>query len=344
MRMSPLGRTDIKVSRVCLGTMTYGEQNSQDEAFAQMDYARSKGVNFFDTAEIYAIPPRPETYNATEKILGAYFAKMGCRQEVILATKVSGRADGMTWIRNGPRHTRAHIDEAVEGSLKRLQTDYIDLYQLHWPDRRYAGFGFQRFDDYDADYEAFETILESLDRHVKAGRIRHFGVSNESAYGVMRFIAESDKRGLPRPVSIQNCYNLVTRVFEQGMAEVSLREQVGLLAYSPLAQGYLTGKYRNGALPVGARKTLFGRLGRYEGPGAQEVIDTYLDLAVELGLTPEALALKFVDSRPFVTSTIIGATKMEQLKADIAAFEMDWTQELETAVHALHLARPNPCA
>lgn len=346
MRYSRLGRTDLSVSRVCLGTMTYGEQNTQAEAFEQMDYARSKGVNFFDTAELYAIPPRPETCFATETIIGEWLKARNNRQDIVLATKIAGRADGMTWIRSGgqsPRHTKAHIDEAVFGSLRRLQTDYIDLYQLHWPDRRYAGFGFHRFDDYDQDYESFASIVESLEAHIKAGRIRHWGVSNESAYGVMSFVHEAQKQGASRPVSIQNAYSLVSRAFEYGLAEVALREQVGLLAYSPLAQGYLTGKYRHGARPEGARKTLFERLNRYEGPGGVEAIDMYLDLAQELGLKPEALALRFVDSRPFTTATIIGATRMDQLKADIEAFELDWTPELEKRVHQCHLLRPNPC-
>ena len=344
MTYSELGRTGIKVSRVCLGTMTWGQQNSEAEGHAQMDYAVSRGVNFFDTAEVYAVPPKAETYGATETIIGNWFKKTGKRQDIVLASKVTGREDMMKWIRGGPRHTRAHIDEAVEGSLRRLQTDYIDLYQLHWPDRRYPGFGFHSYVDYDADYEAFETILESLDAHIKKGNIRHFGVSNESPWGLMRFIAESDKRGLPRPASIQNCYNLVTRVFEYGLAEVSLREQVGLLAYSPLAQGYLTGKYQGGARPEGARKTLFERLGRYERPGGIEAIDAYVELARSLGWQPEQFALKFVDTRPFVTSTIIGATTMEQLKTDIDAFELEWTKKLEAQVDKVFKLHRSPAA
>jgi aryl-alcohol dehydrogenase-like predicted oxidoreductase len=343
MRFSELGRTGIKVSRICLGTMTYGEQNTQNEAFQQLDYALHRGINFIDTAELYAIPPKRETQGSTETIIGNWLSSLGNRDKVVLATKISGRSDGMTWVRGGPRHTKAHIDQAIEDSLRRLQTDYIDLYQLHWPDRRYEGFGFHQFKDYDADYEAFEDILQSLQAHIDKGNIRHFGVSNESSWGVMRFIAESDKRGLARPVSIQNVYNLVSRAFEHGLAEVALREDVGLLAYSPLAQGYLTGKYRDGARPYGSRKTLFGRLGRYEGPGGVEAIDAYVELAEALGVLPEAMALKFVDTRPFVTSTIIGATTMEQLKINIDSFDLPWTDELESKVHTQHLQRPNPC-
>lgn len=343
MKYSPLGRTGLSVSRVCLGTMMYGSQNTQDEAFEQMDYAVTRGINFFDTAEAYAIPPRPETQGATERIIGEWFKARGNRDQIILASKIAGRADGMTWIRNGPRHTRDHIDDAVQASLDRLQTDYIDLYQLHWPDRRYAGFGFHEFHDYDGDYEGFHTILESLDRHIKAGRIRHIGVSNESPWGVMKFVTLAEQHGLPRIASIQNAYSLVSRSFEYGLAEVSLREDVGLLSYSPLAQGYLTGKYRNGARPEGARKTLYERLNRYEGPGGIEMVDKYVDMAATLDVAPEVLALKFVDTRAFTTATIIGASTMAQLKVDIDAFDVTWTPQMEKAVAALHASHPNPC-
>ncbi len=264
---------------------------------------------------------------------------------MILASKIAGRSE-MGWTREAggvTRHTRAQIDEAVEKSLRRLQTDYIDLYQLHWPDRAIRVFGGMTYADYDQDFEPFETILESLQRHVEKGNLRHIGVSNESAWGVMRFVEEAERRGLPRIASIQNAYSLVNRTFEYGLAEVAMREQVGLLPYSPLAQGYLTGKYRDGALPKGTRKQLYNRLARYEGPGAEAAINSYLDLAREHGVAPEALALKFCDTRPFVTSTIIGASSLEQLKADIDAFDLPWTETLETAVNALHQRQPNPC-
>ncbi len=347
MQYSELGRTGVRVSRVCLGTMTWGQQNTEAEGHAQMDLALDRGVNFFDTAEMYAVPPRPETQGSTERIIGSWFAADRSRRDkVVLATKAAGRGP-MSWLRDaggGVRQTRAQLDEAITKSLLRLQTDYIDLYQLHWPDRPLQVFGGAHFvDQGTTDSEPFETILESLARHVEAGRIRHIGVSNESAWGVMRFVAESQARGLPRMASIQNAYNLVNRTFETGLAEVSLREDVGLLAYSPLGQGYLTGKYRGGALPEGARKTLFNRLSRYEGPGAERAIDSYLDLAASRGIAPEALALKFCDTRPFVTSTIIGATSVAQLEADLAAFDLAWTDELETAVNALHAEQPNPC-
>ena len=347
MQYSELGRTGLKVSRCCLGTMMWGGgQNTEAEGRAQMDYALTRGVTFWDTSEMYAVPPRPETQGETERIIGRWFAdNPGKRQEVILASKIAGRSP-MTWLRKDAsptRQTRAQIDEAVEASLTRLQTDYIDLYQLHWPDRPIRVFGGMTFQDYDQDFEGFETILESLDAHVKKGNIRHLGVSNESPWGVMKFVEAADRRGLPRIASIQNAYNLVNRVFEYGLAEIALREQVGLLAYSPVGQGYLTGKYLDGARPEGARSTLFNRGQRYEGPGAEKALRAYVELARSKGLDPAALAVKFCDSRPFVTSTIIGGSTMEQLKADIDAFDFEWTGELETAVDALHQEQPNPC-
>ena len=345
MDYAELGRTGLKVSRICLGTMTWGDQNTEAEGHAQMDYALERGVSFWDTAEMYSVPPKAETQGSTERIIGTWFKQTGKRDQVILASKIAGFSE-MGWTRDAggtTRHTHAQIDEAVEKSLRRLQTDYIDLYQLHWPDRPIRVFGGMTYADYGQSFEPLETILESLQRQVEKGHIRHIGVSNESPWGVMRFLAESERRGLPRMASIQNAYSLVNRVFEYGLAEVAMREQVGLLAYSPLAQGYLTGKYRDGALPQGSRKQLYNRLARYEGPGAQAAINSYLDLAHERGLPPEALALKFCDTRPFVTSTIIGASGMDQLKADIDAFDTPWPEDLEAAVTALHHRQPNPC-
>ena len=346
MEKRKLGRTDLMVSACCLGTMTWGEQNTEAEGHEQMDYAVERGVNFFDTAELYAIPPKPETQGSTERIVGSWMKARGNRDKIILATKIVGRSDD-TWYRDNVdqcRLTRAQIDEAVEKSLKRLQTDYIDLYQLHWPDRVAPTFGRSlKAHHYDISYEPFEDILEALDTHVKKGNIRHIGLSNETPFGVMRFIAESEKRGLPRVQSIQNAYNLVNRSFEEGLEEVCMHENVGLLSYSPLAQGYLTGKYRNGALPDGSRKALFQRLARYEKPHAEEAINSYVDLASEKGIDPAQLALKFCDTRSFMASTIIGATTMEQLKVCIDAFDLNWTDELEDSINALHARQPNPC-
>jgi len=344
-----LGRTGIQVSRCCLGTMTWGSQNSEEEAHAQMDYALGRGVTFWDTAEMYASPPTAETQGSTERYIGSWLARTGKRKDIVLASKVAGRGSafgGLPWMRAdgaSTRQTKAQIDEAVEGSLKRLRTDYLDLYQLHWPDRGVRVFGGQTYKDYDDDYERFGDILEALDKHVKKGSIRALGVSNEFPWGVMKFLAESEAKGLPRIASIQNAYHLANRVFEYGLAEVAMREQVGLLAYSPLAQGQLTGKYLGGNLPEGSRKALYNRMQRYEGPGAIEAFTAYVDLARQHGLDPAHLALKFVDARPFVTATIIGATSMEQLKTDIDAFDVEWTEELEKAVNAIHAARPNPC-
>lgn len=343
-----LGQTDLMVSSCCLGTMTWGQQNTEEEGHAQMDYALERGIDFWDTAEMYSIPPQAETQGSTERIIGSWFKKTGKRKDIVLATKIAGLSK-MLWTRDGDvewtRHTKAQIDEAVEKSLKRLQTDYIDLYQLHWPDRPAPLFG-AKMDpkQYDYPYEKFEDILSHLDAHVKAGRVRHIGVSNETPYGVMRFLAESEARGLPRMATIQNAYNLVNRTFEDGgLEEVCVREEVSLLAYSPLGQGYLTGKYRNGALPKGSRKQLFERLQRYESPQALRAIESYLVLAEQHGLDPAQLAIKFCDTRPFMGSTIIGATSMEQLKVCIDAFDLNWTEELEQAVNALHQEQPSPC-
>jgi len=347
MEMRKLGRTDIDVSACCLGTMTWGQQNTEAEGHEQMDYALERGINFFDTAELYAIPPKPETQGGTEEIIGTWFKARENRDKVILATKVVGRSD-MTWHRSMDvkrcRLIKEHIDDAVEGSLRRLQTDYIDLYQMHWPDRPAPMFG-REMDRgaYGIPFEPFEDILDHLHTHVKAGRIRHIGVSNETSYGVMRFLAESDARSLPRVQSIQNAYNLVNRTFETGLEEVAMREQVGLLAYSPLAQGYLTGKYRGGALPEGSRKALFDRLQRYERPEGLSAIESYLALAEKTELDPTQMAIKFCDTRPFTTSTIIGATTMDQLRTCIDAFDLTWTDELQSEINRIHAAQPSPC-
>jgi aryl-alcohol dehydrogenase-like predicted oxidoreductase len=345
--MRRLGRTDLMVTSCCLGTMTWGEQNTEAEGHAQMDYALDRGINFFDTAELYAIPPKPETQGATEQIIGSWFKARGNREKVILASKITGRSD-MAWHRSYPvAETRLDgraIDDAVENSLKRLQTDYIDLYQLHWPDRFAPRFGLTpSFEKMRETHERFEDTLGHLQRHVDKGHIRHVGLSNETAFGIMRFLAESDAHGLPRVQSVQNAYNLLNRTWEEGLTEITAHEDVGLLAYSPLAQGYLTGKYQGGALPAGSRKALFERLGRYETPNAAAAITAYLHLAAGLGIDPAHLAIKFCDTRPFTTSTIIGATTMEQLKTDIDAFDLEWSDQLEAAVNEIHLRYPSPC-
>jgi aryl-alcohol dehydrogenase-like predicted oxidoreductase len=326
--------------------MTFGQQNTQNEGFEQLDRAVAHGVNFIDTAELYPIPPRPDTRGATEIIIGNWLAARNNRNDIVLATKIVGRFDQANWFRPdgaAPRLTKAHIDFAVERSLKALRTDYIDLYQIHWPDRPSNPFGYHSYRD--AGIEGmipFEETLEALSRHVDAGRIRALGLSNETPWGAMRFLHVSEAQNWPRMASIQNVYNAISRRFDYGLAEIAHREDLGLLAYSPLAQGYLSGKYRNGALPEGTRKTLFGRLERYEGAGGQEAIDEFCDLAQSFGVSPASLALKFVHSRSFVTSTIIGATKLEQLNDNLKAFEMEWSDEMDKALHKLHVKYRSP--
>jgi aryl-alcohol dehydrogenase-like predicted oxidoreductase len=345
-----LGRTDLKVSAICLGTMTWGQQNTEAEGHEQMDYALDQGVNFFDTAELYSIPPTPETQGSTERIIGSWFKARGKRDKVILASKVCGRG-GNTWFRDDKsptRVTRAQVNEAIDKSLKRLQTDYIDLYQLHFPERPMPwGSNPTRFSKAAFERPADETgIAEQLDifgELVKAGKIRHLGLSNESAWGTMSFVRDSEVRGGPRVQSIQNAYSLVNRTFETALAEVALREDVGLLAYSPLAQGFLTGKYLDGAMPAGTRTALFNRAQRYQTPGAEEAIRSYVGLAREAGLDPAQMALAFVTSRAFVTSNIIGATSMAQLKTDIASAEVTISPELEAKIDAIHQLVGNPC-
>ena len=346
MELRPLGRTGLKVSSICLGTMTFGEQNTESEGHAQMDYALAHGINFFDTSEMYAIPPRAETQGATERIIGTWFKARKNRDKVILATKAAGRSP-MTWLRDNATivdHSAAQLREAVDKSLKRLQTDYIDLYQLHWPDRPVSMFGSTGtlYRDQGEPPIALLDILRALDDLVRAGKIRHVGLSNETSWGTMKFLSLSEAHGLPRMQSIQNAYHLLNRTYEMGLAEITHREQVGLLAYSPLAQGYLTGKYQNGQLPPGARKTLFNRLQRYERSETAPAIERYLSIAKQFDLSPVQLAIKFCDTRSFVTSTIIGATSMEQLVANIAAVNAPWTAEIEAAVNAAHHAQPNP--
>jgi len=342
-----LGRTDLNVSLICLGTMTWGQQNTEADGHEQMDYALDQGINFFDTAELYSIPPKPETQGSTERIIGSWFKARGTRDKVVLATKVIGRS-GNTWFREdgSPGElSRAQIEEAVNKSLKRLQTDYIDLYQIHWPDRPMpwgSNPTIYRHKDAAGSHPIGET-LEIMGDLVKAGKIRYFGLSNESAWGTMTFLKHSEVRDLPRVQSVQNAYNLLNRTYEVALAEISMREDVGLLAYSPLAQGYLTGKYLDGARPPGARTTLFNRGQRYENPVAEEAIRKYVALAREFGLDPAQMAIAFVNSRPFVHSNIIGATTMEQLKTDIAAIDVKITPELEERINAIHLQHCNPC-
>lgn len=343
MHYRSLGRTELKVSAISLGTMTWGEQNTEAEAFEQIRVAKAAGVNLLDTAEMYPVPPRAETYTRTETIIGNYFRQHGDRADWVLASKAAGPGRDMDYIRDGGlAFTKANLTAALEASLKRLNTDYLDLYQLHWPDRRTNHFGQLGYVHNDADFTPIEETLEALDGLVKAGKVRHVGLSNETPWGVQRFLHLSETRGWPRVVSIQNPYNLLNRSFEVGLAEQAMREQVGLLAYSPLAFGVLAGKYLNGARPEGARLTLFERFQRYSNPQTQRAAQAYVELARERGLDPAQMALAFVTTRPFVTSNIIGATSLAQLESNLASSELVLDQETLAAIEAIHVDQPNP--
>ncbi len=338
-----LPHTDLKVSTICLGTMTFGNQNTQAEGFEQMDYALDRGVNFFDTAELYPVPANAQTQGETERIIGNWFQQSGKRDQVILASKVAGPGDYTKHIRENLSFSKTHINEAIDNSLKRLKTDYIDLYQLHWPERNSNRFGQRGFvyDPNDPWVENFEAVLSALEENIKCGKIRHIGVSNETPWGMMRFL-DAAGSNLPRMITIQNAYSLLCREFETGLSEICHRESVGLLAYSPLGFGVLTGKYLGGKLPDKARLTLFPRFSRYSSPQAAEATAYYLQLAEDHGLSLTALALAFVKSRSFVTSNIIGATNLEQLKENIDAYQYTLSEEVLQEIDKIHNQIPNP--
>jgi len=343
MQFTTLGNSDLKVSRICLGTMTFGTQNNEADAHRQLDFALARGINFVDTAEMYSVPPNAESFGRTETCIGNWL-KRQARDRIILATKISGPGRSLKWIRNGDlAFNRKNIRAAIEGSLARLQTDYVDLYQLHWPDRNTPLFGQYRFEpEKERAYVPLEETLAALAELVEEGRVRNVGLSNETPWGVMEFLHQAGKHGLPRVVSVQNAYSLLNRTWEAGLAEIGFRENVGLLAYSPLAFGLLSGKYL--ADPqAGGRLNLFpGFAQRYSKPNVQPAVAAYAELARASGLTPAQLALGFVTSRPFVASTIIGATTLAQLAEDVSACSTVLADEVLQQIEALHLRYSNP--
>ena len=344
MNYKKLGNTDIEVSTICLGTMTWGEQNTQEDGFEQMNYALDQGVNFWDTAELYAIPPRKNTYGKTEEVIGNWFKNTKKREEIILATKISG--PGLSWIRGGGnQYDDKNLNEAVNESLKRLKTDYIDLYQLHWPERNSNFFGKLGYKHEDKnEWNKFEEILYSLDKIIKSGKVRYVGLSNETAWGLLKFLEISQTKSLPRMLSVQNPYSLLNRTYEVGLAEISIREKSGLLAYSPLAFGFLTGKYRNKQLPENSRMKLFGeKFVRYKTENGQLAIEKYYDIANKHGLDFAQMSLKFCEVQPFVTSVIIGATTMDQLKINIESVNVNLEEDVIKDINEVQKTYPNPC-
>jgi|TARA_B100001094_G_scaffold108673_1_gene104630 aryl-alcohol dehydrogenase-like predicted oxidoreductase len=343
MKFRKLGTTNIDVSLICLGTMTWGTQNTEKDAFEQMDYAVSEGINFFDTAEIYSVPPTSESYGKTEVMIGNWLEKRKNRDKIILASKVAG--PGCNWIRGGGNNfDEKKIGEAIDGSLKRLKTDYIDLYQLHWPERSTNYFGSRDFlyNNKEGNWNSFENILEALEKFIKSGKIRYIGMSNETPYGLSRYLEISKNKGAPRMMSVQNPYNLVNRTYEIGMSEISIREKCGLLVYYPLAAGGLSGKYRNGKMPKDSRMALFKGWERHLNPLAMKAYDEYFRLAQDFNLTMVQLAQSFVNSRPFVTSNIIGATTMDQLRENVESINIEFTDEMSDRVNKIHNNNPNP--
>lgn len=346
MEYRRLGRTDINVSLIGLGTMTWGEQNTEAEAHEQLDYALERGINFIDTAEMYPVPPKAETQGRTEAYIGSWLHKRGKRDDVILTSKAIGRSD-LDWLREDgsmPRLTREQIREAVHTSLKRLQTDYLDLYQLHWPDRSTNFFGHLGYHHQPyTDEVSIEETLTAMGELVDEGKIRHVGISNETPWGLMQYLAIADRLNLPRIASIQNPYSLLNRSFEIGLAECAEREDVRLLAYSPLAFGTLSGKYLDGARPEGGRITRWQRFSRYTNAQGQAATREYVDLAYQNGLDPAQMALAYINSRSFLTSNLIGATSMKQLRTNIESIDVNLDKTTLETIEAIHNRHPNPC-
>ena len=343
MNYKKLGNTDLNVSTICLGTMTWGEQNTQNEAFEQMDYSLDNGVNFWDTAELYAVPPKAETYGYTETIIGNWFEKTKKRKDVILASKVGGPS--RKYMRNGENSfTGKNLEDALHGSLKRLKTDYIDLYQLHWPERNVNNFGRLGYEHKENDWNKFEDVLENLKKFIEDGKIRYVGLSNETPWGVMNYLQLSKDKDLPRMMSIQNPYSLLNRSYEVGLAEVSIRENIGCLSYSPLASGYLTGKYRNKQFPKGSRMERdFDFWTRYRKPNTSEAVEEYYKISQKFDLDMSQMSIKFCEVQDFMTSVIIGATTMEQLKTNVESVKVNLDSEVIKEINNVQKKYPNPC-
>ena len=343
MNYKKLGNTDLNVSTICLGTMTWGEQNTQNEAFEQMDYSLDNGVNFWDTAELYAVPPKAETYGHTESIIGNWFEKTKKRKDVILASKVGGPS--RKYMRNGENSfIGKNLENALHGSLKRLKTDYIDLYQLHWPERNVNNFGRLGYEHKENDWNKFEDVLENLKKFIEEGKIRYVGLSNETPWGVMNYLQLAKDKDLPRMMSIQNPYSLLNRSYEVGLAEVSIRENIGCLSYSPLASGYLTGKYRNKKFPKGSRMERdFDFWTRYRKPNMEEAVEDYYKISQKFDLDMSQMSIKFCEVQDFMTSVIIGATTMEQLKTNVESVKVNLDSEVIKEINNVQKKYPNPC-
>lgn len=345
MQYTILPDTDLKVSKICLGTMTYGEQNTEQEGHEQMDYAIANGVNFFDTAELYSSPIDPVKQGSTERIIGSWLKKRGQRDDVIIASKIAGIGTFSSHIRPKMGFSTTNLAEAVEGSLQRMQTDYIDLYQLHWPSRKANFFGKRAYtyDKTDAWEDNFIEILQGLKQLIKAGKIRYIGVSNETPWGMMRYLQLAQQHDLPKMVTIQNPYSLINRTFEMGLAEICMREDVRLLAYSPLAAGLLSGKYHQKTDSNRDRLNKYAsRMGRYKRPTAWEATERYLAIAQENGMSLSQMALAFVNQQAFTGSNIIGATTMEQLKENIASAQLQLSSDVISAINRIQDVIPNP--
>ena len=342
MEYRKLGTTDINVSKICLGTMTWGNQNNETDGHNQMDYAVEQGINFFDTAEMYAVPASKEVSFETEKIIGSWFSKRGKRDDIVLASKIAGPGPYTAHIREAVDYTKQNIKEAVEGSLKRLHTDYIDLYQIHWPARRTNFFGVRGYRHSDKWEDNILTVMEGLEDVMKEEKIRHFGISNETPWGLMSYLKYSAALGKPRCMSVQNPYNLLNRTYEIGLAEMSIREKCGLLAYSPMAFGLLSGKYHQASKPQNGRLTLFKGMSRYNSENCYKATELYMDIAKEYGMSSAQMALSFVNDKPFVTSNIIGATTMGQLRENISSAEISLSKEMLKKIDVVQDLYPNP--